>query len=105
MGEKKIQIPSDNKLLRDDIQKNKRNYMDAVLSAFLKIKDLENYPDKINLFNFKNTNLEVIVKEESYLPNLDNLLDYYTQLEEYEICSTISDLIKYIKRNNNSKDL
>ena len=74
------------------------------ISLFAEICE-ENYPDKINLFNFKNTNLEVIVKVESYLPNLDNLLDYYTQLEEYEICSTISDLIKYIKRNNNSKDL
>jgi hypothetical protein len=105
MGEKKFEIPSDNKLLKDDILKNKKKYMDHVLSAFEEITKADKFPSKLNLFNFSNTNLEVIIKKESYLSNLNNLLDYYSELEEYELCNTISNLIKYIKNNSNSEDL
>lgn len=105
MGEKKFEIPSDNKLLKDDILKNKKKYMNHVLSVFEEITKTDKFPSKLNLFNFKNTNLEVIIKKESYLSNLNNLLDYYSELEEYELCNTISNLIKYIKNNSNSEDL
>lgn len=105
MGEKKFEIPSDNKVLKDDILKNKKKYMDHVLSVFEEIVKADKFPSKLNLFNFNNTNLEVIIKKESYLSNLNNLLDYYSELEEYELCNTISNLIKYIKNNSNSEDL
>lgn len=105
MGEKKFEIPSDNKLLRDDILKNKKKYMNHVFSVFEEITKTDKFPEKLNLFCFKNTNLEVIIKKESYLSNLNNLLDYYSELEEYELCNTISNLIKYIRNNSNSEDL
>ena len=105
MGEKKFEIPSDNKLLKADIQKNKKKYMNHVLSVFEEITKMDKFPSKLNFFNFENTNLEVIIKKESYLSNLNNLLDYYSELEEYELCNTISNLIEYIKNNSNSEDL
>nr|BAR39931.1 hypothetical protein [uncultured Mediterranean phage uvMED] len=73
-----------------------------ILNAFSVISENKKViPDKINLFKFDNTNLEVIVKRKSYLTNLENVLDYFTQQEEYEICSKLQKVIAYIKNNNN----
>lgn len=104
MDDKKLEIPNDNHSLREDIKVRKDQYMNHIYESFKKILPDEPIPNKINLFTFKNTNLEIIVKEESYVPNLKNLLDYYSNLEEYEICNVILSTIKYLNKSNKNKD-
>lgn len=104
MDAKKYEIPNDNHSLRTDIKSNKDKYMRHIYESFKIINKEQTIPKKINLFKFKNTNLEIIVKEESYVANLKNLLDYYSELEEYELCTVILSTIKYINKNNENKD-
>ena len=90
INRKKFEIPNDNKQLKLDIKNNKEKYMSFILDTFLQsMKDENSIPEKINLFKFKDTNLEVIVKKESYISNLNNLLDFYSNIEEYETCKII----------------
>ena len=58
----------------------------SVLSKSKKIISLSN----INIFSFEKTNLEVIVKKESYEINLKNLINYFSDIEEYEICTVLT---------------
>lgn len=99
--DKKFEIPNNNKDLKIDIEKNKRKYMDHVYSIFKEISTDE-IPERVRIFSFNNTNLEVIIKKPSYLPNLQNLLDYYSNIEEYELCNVIKNIINKI--NNENKD-
>lgn len=103
INKKKFEIPNDNKQLKLDIKNNKEKYMSFILNTFLQsMKDESSIPTKINLFKFKDTNLEVIVKKESYISNLNNLLDFYSNIEEYETCKVIKSLI--VKVNNINED-
>ena len=104
MDAKKYEIPNDNESLREDIKSKKDQYMNHIYESFKIINKDKTIPKKINLFKFKNTNLEIIVKKESYIPNLKNLLDYYSDLEEYEICNVILHTIKFINKSNKNKD-
>jgi len=102
INKKKFEIPNDNKQLKLDIKNNKEKYMSFILDTFLQsMKDENSIPTKINLFKFKDTNLEVIVKKESYISNLNNLLDFYSNIEEYETCKIIKSLIAKINNINN----
>ena len=104
MSNEIFNIPKENAKLRSDIKQRKNSYMLHVYKSFSKL--LENkskLPDKINLFKFTGTNLEVIVKKQSYITNVENLLEYFTQEENYEICAELVSIINYIK-NNNSED-
>ncbi len=101
MNEDIFVIPKDNESLDADIKSRKSNYMNHILETFESIDFIKNAPEKITLFRFKNTNLEVVVKSESYIANLQNLLDYYIELEEYESCASIKDIINKIENMNN----
>ena len=102
MSNEIFNIPKENSKLRNDIKKRKKKYMLHILEAFSVISENKKViPDKINLFKFDGTNLEVIVKRKSYITNLENVLDYFTQQEEYELCSKLQKIITYIKNNNN----
>lgn len=97
---KKIEIPNDNKQLKIDIKNNKEKYMSHIYDTFCKNFQSDKLPTKINFFKFKDTNLEVIVKQESYIRNLENLLDFYSDLEEYEKCKVIKTLIAKLNSEN-----
>ena len=99
-----LKIPKDNVFLKKDIQSRKKEYMLHVYECF-KIIDNNNIPEKINVFAFSETNLEVIVKKSSFIINLKNLLDYFSNIEEYEICTVLKNKIKILNKNNNNKDL
>ena len=47
--------------------------------------------------NFKSTNLEIVVKKESYEINLKNLIKYFSDIEEYEICTVLNNKLKSLK--------
>ena len=105
MSNKIFKIPKDNQTLKKDITKRKKEYMTHIYNSFKQISE-ENIPNKINVFNFQDTNLEVIVKKESYEINLKNLLKYFSDEEEYEICTVISKKLKQLlKDNSNNIDL
>lgn len=94
-------IPKENDELNADIKANKEKYMKHILKCFSELVKDSPIPLKISLFKFRNTNLEIVVKQESYIPNLQNLLDYYIELEKYENCTIIKDIIKEIENMNN----
>ena len=97
MNEDIFVIPKDNESLDADIKSRKPNYMNHILETFESIDFIKNAPEKITLFRFKNTNLEVVVKSESYIANLQNLLDYYIELEEYERCAHLFRIQQIVK--------
>tara|TARA_B100000676_G_C18029853_1_gene817953 strand:- start:866 stop:1180 length:315 start_codon:yes stop_codon:yes gene_type:complete len=104
MSNKIFKIPKDNQILKKDITKRKSEYMMHVYECFKQISD-DNVPKKINIFSFDDTNLEVIVKQESYVVNLNNLIEYFTGIEEYEICTVLTTKLKALNKNSNNKDL
>ena len=97
-------IPEDNVALDADIKSRKAKYMDHILYIFEKHLCEESLPKKLSLFKFKNTNLEVIVKCDNYIPNLQNLQDYYIVLEDFEKCSIIKNIINKIEKLNSIDD-
>jgi hypothetical protein len=104
MGNKVFKIPNDNQILKKDIAKRKSVYMLHVYECFKQITE-DGIPSKINVFSFNDTNLEVIIKKESYTVNLKNLIKYFTDIEEYEICTVLSNKLKALNKNSNNKDL
>ena len=94
-------IPKENEALDIDIKSNKAKYMEHILTTFFNLVCEDDLPEKVSLFKFRNTNLEVVVKHESYITNLTNLQDYYIKLEEFEKCNIIKDIIKKIELMNN----
>jgi len=90
-------IPAENSELEDDLKKRKKTYMDHIFYQFNKILRESSIPNKISLFKFKKTNLEVIVLQKSFQKTLENLQDYYIKEEEFEKCSIIKDIINKIE--------
>ena len=95
MNEDNFIIPADNVSLENEQKTKKDKYMNHIYESFLKnIKDENSQlPQKIELFNFAGTHLQVIIKEEHYSVTLTNLLDYYIETEEYEKCNKIKEII------------
>jgi len=91
-----FQIPKDNISLKNDIKKRKHEYMKHIYECFKQINE-NDIPDRLNLFAFKNTNLEIIVKKESYEINLKNLINYFSDIEEYEICTVLNNKLNTLK--------
>jgi len=98
MSAKSFIIPKENDLLDEDIKSKKHQYMEHVYVSFKRSLHQDSLPDKISIFQFKDSPLEVIIKKSSYIANLENLQDYYIKLEEYEICTVIKNLIKKINK-------
>ena len=96
MKDDKFTIPSDNIKLEYDLKENKSKYMDHIYKSFCKkfTPNKQNtLPDKIELFVFSDTTLQVIIKREHYKATLENLLDYYIEIEEYEKCNKLKKII------------
>tara|TARA_B100002019_G_C21237313_1_gene583476 strand:+ start:942 stop:1256 length:315 start_codon:yes stop_codon:yes gene_type:complete len=104
MDNKIFKIPKDNNSLKKDITKRKHDYMKHIYECFKQINQ-DNIPERLNIFSFKNTNLEVIVKKESYEINLKNLIKYFSDIEEYEICTVLNNKLNTLNKDNNNKDL
>ena len=92
-------IPNENSLLEKDILARKKDYINQVYNIFKDSVEMNNIPDKLHIFKFENTNLEVVVKRAAYNANLQNLLDYYIELELYEKCNYIKNIINIVKTN------
>jgi hypothetical protein len=101
MEEKILKIPSDNKSLEQDLIKNIKKYMDNVYNKFTEELQQKCIPDSIRMFSFKNTDLQIIVKKESYIANIELIKNHYIQEEEYEKCAKLNKLIDNINRNRN----
>lgn len=95
-----LTIPTDNTDLELELKNKKKVYMDHVLFQFQKIEKENKLPNKISLFKFENTNLEVIVLSKSYIKTLENLMEFYIHLEEFENCKLIKSLINKIDNMN-----
>ena len=74
MEEKILKIPSDNKLLEDDLKKNIKKYIDQIFVRFTEDITINHIPESIKLFSFDNTELQVIVKKASYIANIENAI-------------------------------
>ena len=85
-----ITIPSTNSELDVDLSKNKEKYMNFIYEEFEKLLKLDVLPKHIKIFNFSGTDLQVIVRKSNYISNIDNLLNYYINTEEYEKCSKLN---------------
>lgn len=104
MSNIKFKIPKDNNLLKKDISKRKKEYMLHLYQCFKEIDIKKEIPKKINVFMFSGTNLEVIVKQSSFVANIQNLIDYFSSIEEYEICTVLNNKINFFKENSINED-
>jgi len=87
-----ITIPSTNGELDADLSKNKDKYIDFIYGEFERMETLKQLPEHVKIFNFKETDLQVIVRKTNYVSNIDNLLEHYITKEEYEKCNTLNKL-------------
>lgn len=103
MSDEKFIIPTDNVRLENDLKTNKDKYMNHIYETFS--KNITNgsfttLPPKLELFNFSETSLQVIIKKEHYQATLQNLLDYYITKEEYEKCNFIKIILSNIDEDS-----
>jgi len=99
MKDNKFTIPSDNIKLEYDLKENKPKYMDHIYESFIKTcktTSSKKIPNKIELFTFSETSLQVIIKQEHYKVTLENLIDYYISTEEYEKCNKLNKIIAIV---------
>ena len=104
MDNKIFKIPKDNNSLKKDIKKRKEEYMRHVYECFKQISD-EHIPERLNVFSFNDTKLEVVIKKESYEINLKNLINYFSSIEEYEICTVLTNKLNTLSKDSKNKDL
>lgn len=99
MNDELIELPGNYAEQELALQKNKHTYMEYIFkkieSSIVKNNLLS--VKSIRLFKFKNTKLVVVVNDSHYKSLLNNLITYYSKLEEYEKCS----LLNKIKIVNN----
>tara|TARA_B110000495_G_C22792450_1_gene463156 strand:- start:35 stop:340 length:306 start_codon:yes stop_codon:yes gene_type:complete len=95
-----ITIPSTNDELDADLVKNKDKYIDFIYGAFERLLNLDILPEHVKIFNFKETDLQVIIRQTNYISNIDNLLKHYITKEEYEKCNTLNKLKNRIVDTN-----
>ena len=92
MKENIMIIPNNNNLLEKELKNNSKKYIDNVFKCFTQEIQKNSIPDTIKLFKFEKTELQVIVKREHFLTNIENILDYYIKQEEYEKCNELANI-------------
>lgn len=104
MEVKILHIPSDSFALETELKQKKSKYMDHIYKVFeSNFTNNQITSKKLKMFQFRGTNLVVILNQSHFQPNLKILLDYYIELEEFEKCKVINNIINYINNDNNSK--
>lgn len=100
-----LHIPSDSFALETELKQKKSKYMEQIYRVFESsyINDAIT-KQKLKIFQFRGTNLIVILKYPQYMANLKNLLDYYIKDEQYEKCKLLKNIIDYLNKNNNNED-
>jgi hypothetical protein len=103
MEVKILHIPSDSFALETELKQKKSKYMEHIYKVFeSNFTNNRITSKKLKVFQFRGTSLVVILNQTHYLPNLNILLDYYIELEQYEKCEVINNIINYINNDNNS---
>jgi hypothetical protein len=95
-----ITIPSTNGELDADLAKNKDKYIDFIYDELEKLLTIDPLPEHVKIFNFEETDLQVIIRQANYVSNIDNLLKHYITKEEYEKCNTLYKLKNRIVDTN-----
>tara|TARA_B100000900_G_C20555290_1_gene706548 strand:- start:640 stop:933 length:294 start_codon:yes stop_codon:yes gene_type:complete len=96
MSSKLIELPSVYATLESDLSKNKPMYMDYIYDTIESKYKNNKLPNKIPLFKFKNTNLVIVITNDHMSVVLQNLLDYYIEIELYEKCNLLKEIINNI---------
>lgn len=96
MSAKLIELPSVYATLESDLSKNKPTYMDYIYETIKSKYKNDKLPNKIPLFKFKDTNLVIVIMNEHMLVVVQNLLDYYIEIELYEKCNILKEIINNI---------
>jgi hypothetical protein len=84
--------PAGHEDMEDFIQENQAEVQAAVLSALYNAIELG--LDRIPVFVVKGADSVVSLGREDFKEKLDLCLEYFTQIEEYEICATLTRLNK-----------
>lgn len=98
MKEKLMIIPNKNNLLETELKNSLNTYINQVYSCFLEKINAKHIPDSLKIFQFEGTDLQVVIKRDNYLINLDNILNYYIKQEEYEKCQKITKLLDILNK-------
>jgi hypothetical protein len=96
MSSKLIELPSVYAKLESDLSTNKSTYMDYIYDTIESKYKNNKLPNKIPLFKFKNTNLVIVITNDHMKVVLQNLLDYYIEIELYEKCNLLKEIINNI---------
>ena len=95
-----MEIPSDYNTLESDVQTNKSKYMDQQFNVFESVfTSFTELPDKVPVYRFHDTQLEVVITYDKYQENLQNLLNHYLTTEQFERCDSIQKWLSLIKTN------
>ena len=98
MSSKVLQIPSDSFALETELKQKKSKYIEHIYKTFKEhFIDNKITATKLNIYKFRGTSLVVILKNTQYKTNLENILDYYIEEEEYEKCELIKNILASLK--------
>ena len=92
MKENIMKIPNSNNLLEKELKSNKKKYIDEVYRCIVENVKKDYIHDNIKLFTFDKTDLQVLIKCEHYLTNIENIINYYIKEEEYEKCKKLTNI-------------
>ena len=91
-------LPSENEELQSFSKKFKLDMLKQVVNIIEFA--VERNLSLVEVFQFKNSDFVITLKETDYLTNLDNVYSYYIEKEVYEYCPRVVKLLKTIKEKS-----
>jgi len=91
-------LPNNNDILKAYINKNKTKLTEHVVNSIECA--VTNKLGVIEIFTFKDSNFVITVPQKEFLPNIDNIYQYYITSEKYELCPRIVKLQNALKNIN-----
>jgi len=92
-----LNLPFDNAVMKAYIEKNKIKLTEHVISTIESA--VNNKLGVVEIFTFSNSNFVITVPQKEFLTNIDNIYNYYLNIEKYELCPRIVKLQNILKKS------
>jgi len=86
----KFILPSNNDRLQKFIDEKKTEMTEQVVSC-IELAVKQNLPF-VEVFQFEDSTYVITLPEKDFLPNLENIYNYYVSSEQYELCKRVTKL-------------
>lgn len=91
-----MSLPSNYDEMEKYIVNNKTKLTEQVVSS-IEYAIKNNLPS-VEVFKFKNTDFVIVLNDDMFEDNIENIFQYYLQTEQYELCDKVCKLQKLLNK-------